>query len=122
LLEEPAACDCKGRKSCLIRGPPTQGDEENSMQTVGQEIGKIETRLRQLGAEFDKLVATADAAGTEAKPGYREQIDDVKGKRAVVHSKLQAYRDARGEKWDNFKGGVAVAWHDFADAFQALRQ
>ena len=30
------------------------------METVGQEVGRIETRLRQLGAKLDRLVAKAD--------------------------------------------------------------
>jgi hypothetical protein len=92
------------------------------MDSVGQEVGKIETRLRQLGARLDKLVATADAAGTEVKVDYRRQIDHIKDKHAVVQSKLTAFRAANGQKWDNFKGGVEVAWHDLENAFKALKQ
>jgi len=92
------------------------------MDTVGQEVGKIETRLRQLGAKLDKLVAKADEAGSEAKTEYREQIGHIKDKHAVVQGKLTAFRAANGQKWDNFKGGVEIAWHDLEDAFKALKQ
>jgi uncharacterized coiled-coil DUF342 family protein len=92
------------------------------METVGQEVGKIETRLRQLGAKLDKLVAEADEAGTEAAIDYRKSIDHIKDKHAVVQSKLNAYKAANGQKWDNFKGGVEIAWQDLADAFKAIKQ
>jgi hypothetical protein len=93
----------------------------DSMETVGQEVGKIETRLRQLGTRLDKLVAKADEAGTEAKTEYRKQIDCIKDKHALVQTKLTAFRAANGEKWDNFKSGVEIAWHDLEIAFKALK-
>jgi hypothetical protein len=92
------------------------------MDTAGQEVGKIETRLRQLGTKLDKLVAKADEAGSEAKAEYRKQIDCIKDKHAVVQSKMTAFRAANGQKWDSFKGGVEIAWHDLENAFKALKQ
>ena len=91
------------------------------METAGQEVGKIETRLRQLGTRLDRLVAKADAVGTEVKVDYRQQIEHAKEKQVVVQDKLKAYRAASGQKWDNFKGGVESAWHDLEDAFKALK-
>jgi uncharacterized coiled-coil DUF342 family protein len=95
---------------------------ENSMESVGQEVGKIETRLRQLGTRLDRLVAKADEAGTEVKSEYRKQIDCIKDKHSVVQNKLTEFRAANGQKWDNFKGGVETAWHDLENAFKALKQ
>ena len=92
------------------------------MDTAGQEVGKIETRLRQLGVKLDKLVAKADEAGSEAKAEYRKQIDCIKDKHAVVQGKMTAFRAANGQKWDSFKGGVEIAWHDLENAFKALKQ
>jgi hypothetical protein len=92
------------------------------MESTGQEVGRIETRLRQLGAKLDKLVAKADEAGTEVKIDYRKGLDHIKDKRAIVQGKLDAYKAANGQKWDNFKGGVETAWHDLEDAFTALKQ
>jgi phage-related minor tail protein len=91
------------------------------MESTGQEVGRIETRLRQLGARLDKLVVKADEAGAEVKVDYRKQIDHIKDKHAVVQSKLTAFRAAGGQKWENFKGGVEVAWHDLENAFKALK-
>ena len=91
------------------------------METAGQEVGKIETRLRQLGTRLDRLAAKADEAGTEIRLDYRRQIDFAKEKRDVVRAKLNAYRAANGQKWDSFKGGVENAWHNLEDAFKALK-
>src|ERR1039457_1733043 len=104
--------------------PRCQGStrREIPMDTAGQEVGKIETRLRQLGTKLDKLVAKADEAGSEAKAEYRKQIDCIKDKHAVVQSKMTAFRAANGQKWDSFKGGVEIAWHDLENAFKALKQ
>ena len=66
------------------------------MDTTGQEVGKIETRLRQFGTKLDKLEANAGEAVNEAKIDYRKQIDNIKDKRAVVQSKLNAFKAANG--------------------------
>jgi len=91
------------------------------METAGQEVGKIETRLRQLGTRLDRLVAEADHAGTEVKLDYRKQMGLAKDKRAVVRERLDAYKAANGQKWDSFKGGVESAWCDLENAFKALK-
>lgn len=95
------------------------------MDTAGQEIGKIETRLRQMSTRLDRLAAEADdtqhEAQTEAELDYRRRIDLARSKHAVVRGKLDAYKAAKGEKWDNFRGGVEAAWRDWADAFSAVR-
>ena len=92
------------------------------METAGQELGRIETRLRQLGAKLDRLVAKADEVGTDAKTDYRRRIEHVKDKQALVQSRLDAYRAANGQKWESFKGGVETAWHELADACKAIKQ
>lgn len=96
------------------------------MDTAGQEIGRIETRLRQMSARLDRLAAKADEtqgdAQTEATLEYRKRIDFAKSKHAAVRGKLDAYRAANGEKWENFRGDVETAWRDWADAFKAAKQ
>jgi hypothetical protein len=91
------------------------------MESAGQEVGRIETRLRQLGAKLDKLAAKAAEAGADAKLDYCKQIDVIKDKHLLVRGKLDAFRAANGQKWDNFRGGVETAWHDLENAFKALK-
>ena len=92
------------------------------METTGQEVGRIETRLRQLGTRLDRLAAKATEAGMEAKIDYCKQLDHIKDKHAEVQNKLRAFRAANGQKWDNFRDGVETAWHDLENAFKALKQ
>ena len=92
------------------------------MDTAGQEIGRIETRLRQLGARLDRLAANAAEAGAEAKLDCCKQIDLIKEKHARVRSKLDAFGAANGQKWDNFRGPVEAAWQDLEKAFKAFKQ
>jgi hypothetical protein len=92
------------------------------METAGQDVGKIETRLRQLGTKLDRLVAKVDEVGAEAQIDYRKSIDHIKDKRALVQSRLDAYKAANGQKWESFKGGVETAWHELEDAFKAIKQ
>jgi hypothetical protein len=90
------------------------------MESAGQQVGRIETRLRQLNTRLDRLVAKADLAGTEVKADLRKQVDHAKEKHAVVQSKLGAFMAGNGEQWDHFKGGVEVAWRDLDDALKAI--
>lgn len=90
------------------------------MDTAGQEIVKIETRLRQLRTKLDRLVAKADEPGAEVKPDYREQLKSASDSHAVVLSKLSAFRAGRGRKWDDFRPDVEIAWQDFDKALRAL--
>jgi hypothetical protein len=92
------------------------------METAGQQLGKIETRLRQLGAKLARMAAKASEAGAEVKLDYRKEIDHAKDKHAAVHSKLAAFRAANGQKWDSFRSGVESAWQDLENAFKALKQ
>ena len=92
------------------------------METAGQEIGRIETRLRQLGTRLDRLAAKADKAGTEITADYSKQIGHAKDKQAVVRERLNAFRAANGQKWDNFRGSVESAWRDLEMAFRALKE
>ena len=92
------------------------------MDTQGQEVGKIEKRLRQLGAKLDKLAAQAVDAGADAKLDYRRQIDLIKDKHELVRRRLDAFKAANGQKWENFRTGVESAWHELENAFKALKQ
>lgn len=90
--------------------------------TVGQEIKKIETRLRQLGTRLLRLEALgAEAIGSQPDE-YRKQIENAKDKHTAAREKLQEFKDAGGQKWASFKGSVELAWQDLEQAFRALRQ
>lgn len=90
------------------------------MESTGQEVGRIETRLRQFGAKLDRMVAKAEAEGAAAESDYRRLLGEVKDKHATVCSRLDAFKLARGQKWDNFRAGVEAAWRETMEAFTEL--
>jgi len=89
--------------------------------TAGQEVEKIETRLRQLGGKLDHLAGLGAEMVDDAHIEYRKQIDHTKDKFTVVRDKLQRFRDSGGQKWESFKGSIASAWQDLEQAFRAVK-
>jgi hypothetical protein len=112
----------QARRAERVGPTKTTAERKIPMETAGQDVGKIETRLRQLGTKLDRLVAKVDEVGAEAQIDYRKSIDHIKDKRALVQSRLDAYKAANGQKWESFKGGVETAWHELEDAFKAIKQ
>lgn len=90
--------------------------------TVGQEIEKIETRLRRLGTRLVRLEALGAEAIAKQPDEYRRQIENAKDKHTMAQEKLQRFKDAGGQKWESFRGSVELAWQDLEQAFRALRQ
>ena len=83
-------------------------------------VAKMETRIENLGAKLDHLVAKAKEAGTDAKTDYRKRIHDLKAKYRAAQSKLDELRAASSEKWDAVKAGVENAWAELEAAFKKL--
>jgi peptidoglycan hydrolase CwlO-like protein len=105
-------------------GRPIQGDgdrRENSMEKTQENLGKLETQLKQWGAKLDELVAKADRAGTTARIDNRRRIDDLKAKVQAAQSKLDEVRTAGSERWETLKTGVESAWSELELAFKKLR-
>jgi len=74
-----------------------------------------------MGTRLDRLATKADAVEADLGIEYRKQIDHAKEKQSVVRDKLNAYRASGGQKWDNFRGGVEMAWRELEDAFKAVK-
>jgi uncharacterized coiled-coil DUF342 family protein len=90
------------------------------MDSVEDNVGKMETQLKKWGAKLDELIAKADEAGAEAKVDYRKRIDDLKAKHHAATIKLDELKAAGSEKWETFKGGIESAWGELETAFKKL--
>jgi hypothetical protein len=90
--------------------------------SAGQEVGKIETRLRQLGTKLDRLAALGAEMATDSQLEYRKQIDHIKGRHTAVLEQLQRFKDAGGQKWESFKGNIELAWSDLEQAFKGINK
>lgn len=89
--------------------------------SAGQEVEKIETRLRQLGGKLERLASLGSEMAENAQTEYRKQIGHAKDKHTLVRDNLQKFRNAGGQNWESFKGNIAQAWRDFEEAFRAVR-
>jgi hypothetical protein len=70
------------------------------MEKTEQDLGKLETQLKQWGAKLDEFVAKADRAGTAARIDNRKRIDELKAKvkvrkRSLTRSRPRAARSGR---------------------------
>ena len=90
------------------------------MQMVEANAGRMEAQLRNWGVKLDKVIAKAEAAGTEVKVDYRKGVDDLKAKYKVAQSKFDECRAAGSAKWGIFKTGLEAAWSDLETAFKKL--
>ena len=89
--------------------------------TAGQEVEKIETRLRQLGGKLDHLAGLGADMADDVHIEYRKQIEHTKDKFTVVRDGLQKFRNSGGQSWESFKGKIALAWQDLERAFRAVK-
>ena len=90
------------------------------MEKMEPHVGKMEAQLRQWGAKLDELLATAEAAGTEAKADYRKHIDELRAKHQAAQAKLDELKAAGSDKWETLKAGVEGAWNELDVAFKKL--
>jgi hypothetical protein len=90
------------------------------MEKTEENLGRLETQLRQWGAKLDEFVARADRAGTTARVDNRRRIDDLKARVHAAQSKLDEVKAAGSEKWETLKIGVESAWKDLESAFKKL--
>lgn len=86
--------------------------------------------LDELAAYIDKLDQKADEIADDAKQEYREQLDNLKGIRDNLASKLKEYEAKADCKWDvirdsadDFFSTVADSWKEnFEKVAQAFRK
>lgn len=85
--------------------------------------------LNELAAHIDKLEHKAHEVADDAKEEYREQLDNLKGIRDNLSSKLEEYEKVADDKWEviresagEFFASVSEAWKEsykkVADAFK----
>jgi uncharacterized coiled-coil DUF342 family protein len=91
------------------------------MKKTQEQIGRMESQMKQWGVKIDELVAKADKADNDVKVTYYKQIDNLKAKYQVAQSKLEEAKKGGGEKWEGFKAGIEHAWKEVEKAFGSLK-
>ena len=90
------------------------------MEKTQENLGKLETQLKQWGARLDEFVAKADRAGTAARIDNRRRIEELKAKVKAAQAKLDEVKTAGSEKWETLKTGVESVWSELEIAFKKL--
>jgi chromosome segregation ATPase len=91
------------------------------MKFARENIGKLESQLKDWEAKLDVLVAKAEVVRAEAKSDYREHIDELKTKHRLAKAKLEELKAEGNDKWDTLKSGVESAWNELENAFKKLK-
>ena len=81
-------------------------------------IDKAKARLDQWEAEIDKLRAKMDEAGADARIEYRDELDELRKRRAEAKEKLSKLADAGDDAWDDVRHGLETAWDRVETAFK----
>lgn len=96
----------KGEAIGLIRvvayEDPAAGDRDKYVE-------KLEGRLKEWGAEIEKVRAKADRLGAAAGARYRDQVEELKARQDAARQKLQELARSGGEAWDDLKSGAEAA-------------
>lgn len=79
-------------------------------------VQKLKDQLDELNGEVDKLEARYDAAESDVRERYREQLADAKTQRARAEKKLQEVRAAGEDAWEDLKGDAEYTWKAFRDS------
>lgn len=70
---------------------------------------KIEAKLEQWSAELDGLKARAKEADADARIELNNEIDNLKVKKRAAEDKLQEFRSAGEDAWEDLKHGMEGA-------------
>ena len=85
-------------------------------------VDKMEAQLKLWTAQIDGLAVKAEKTGAQARIECRQNIDDLKARRAVAQAKVDEFKAAGSGKWEEFKAGIERAWSDLEVAFSDLKR
>ena len=82
---------------------------------------KIEAQLDEWTAEIDKMKAKAAKAEADARLEYNDRIEELRLKQLVAQEKLQEFREAGEDAWEDLKAGLELAWDSLGEAVKSAR-
>ncbi len=91
------------------------------MRTREEFTTKMKTRLKEWGAELDKLEEKALTVKSELQGKYRQQIADLRKRREEIEKKLEEAKAVGESTWDSVKGESERAWTALKDAYIAFK-
>jgi hypothetical protein len=82
---------------------------------------KIEAQLDAWTADIDKMKAKAEMAEADARLEYHKSIESLRQKQQAAQAKLQEFRDAGDDAWEDLKAGVELAWDSLEEAVKSAK-
>lgn len=70
---------------------------------------KLQAQLDEWNAEIEKLKAKADKAEADARIEYYEQIEKLREQQREAQSRLDEFRRAGEDAWEDLKAGIENA-------------
>lgn len=92
--------------------------ENTELKVRSEYEGKMEARLKEIGAKIDDLMAKGEAA----KGQLSENVEKLKQKQAQLSKKLAETKQASADAWNELKPGLDRAWEDLGNAFNEVKQ
>jgi ABC-type transporter Mla subunit MlaD len=96
--------------------------ENTELKVRSEYEGKMEARLKDLGAKIDDLMAKGEAAGEAAKGQLSENVAKLKQQQAQLSKKLAETKQASADAWSELKPGLDRAWDELGKAFNEVKQ
>lgn len=87
------------------------------MTTRTDYLNKVETRLKLLNAEIDKLKARAEEAKAEAKVEYQKHVEALSTRYRVVENRFHELKQAKGNSWETIQPHLEIALNTLYDEF-----
>jgi len=91
---------------------------EFSQQAKEEFQQKLEARLKELDAEFEKLREKGRDLKDEAKANWDRKMAELETKREAARAKLAEVGDSTAEAWKDVQQGAQSAWDELDKAFR----
>lgn len=82
-------------------------------------VRTMHARLDRWNAEIDALMEKADTVEADARAGYRNQVEVLRGRRDEARRKLKELESAGEGAWEDLKAGVELAWDAVSEALRS---
>jgi phage host-nuclease inhibitor protein Gam len=79
-------------------------------------IEKLEAKLKEWTAEFDKLKEKAGSSEAKIKEEYHKKIEDLRPRIEDIKIRIQKLKESSGDTWEKLKSGTVKAWHEMKGA------
>lgn len=73
---------------------------------------KMDTQLREWGAQIDLLEAKIENAGADARIKHAGELHELRAKWLVASEKMQEFERSGGEAWGEVKKATDKIWED----------